>query len=381
MTTEIDMNIDAFPHLGQIRDLLQRRSCEAYLVGGYIRDSILGRSTRDIDIAVEGSAEELGRNLADFLGGSLVLLGKEDQVARAVLPQGDDVPWQMDLTPISSDILGNLGARDFTIDALALRLDDSIGKVIDPFGGLKDLGDRVVRAVGPDVFRKDPIRSMRAVRLAAELNFFIHPDTQLLIRGDAQLLSGEAPERVRVELCAALATDLGYQPLRQMEDLGLLQLLIPELEEGRGIGQPKEHRWDVYDHSLETVGALEQLLNDKTEEKDEFIAALTWTDEYSKHFRDAYPGATPRGALMKLAALLHDVGKPRTKSVESSGRIRFYGHSQVGAEMTRRIMRRLRFSGRETKHVETIVLHHLRPGLMSSPGELPTAKAIYRYFR
>ncbi|MFQ5872784.1 MAG: CCA tRNA nucleotidyltransferase [Dehalococcoidia bacterium] len=390
MRTEIEtkINIEALPLLRAIRALLGERSLQAYLVGGYVRDSILSHPTRDIDVAVRGPVEELGRRLADSLGGSLVILGKEDRVARVVLPQEDGAgtPWQVDLVSITSDIAENLGQRDFTIDALAVDLDDVdpegyVGEVIDPFGGLKDLQDRLIRAVGLEVFRKDPARLMRAIRLAAKLDFSIYPDTQSLMGRDAQLLAQVAPERIRTDLCSILATDHGYQALRLMEGLGLLQVLVPELEEGRGVGQPKEHHWDVYDHCLETVQALEQLLSDKADEKDEFIASLTWARDYSDHFGDEHPGASPRRTLVKLASLLHDVGKPSTKTVESSGRIRFYGHSQVGADMAGRIMRRLRFSTRETKHVQTIVLHHLRPGLMSTPGELPTAKAIYRYFR
>ena len=381
---EIEVSKDALPLLGEVRGLLSSGCHEAYLVGGYVRDSILGRPTRDIDLAVQGPVEELARKLADSLGGSLVILGRERLVARVVLSRdpGTGTVWQVDLSPMAADIHQDLEGRDFTIDSLAVRLDDIASngrarRVIDPFGGLDDLRGRIIRAVGPDLFRKDPARLLRAVRLSVELNFSIAQYTQSLIRRDVALLAQTAPERIRTDFCALLATERSYQGLHLMEDLGLLRMVVPELEEGRGVDQPREHFWDVYHHCLETIGALDQLLGDKADARDEFISSLTWAGEFTAHLG----GAHARRAVMKLAGLLHDVGKPRTKTVEDSGRIRFFGHPSVGAEMAGTIMKRLHFSRQDTQLVQTIVLHHLRPGLICKHGELPTARAMYRYFR
>ncbi|MEE9198897.1 MAG: HD domain-containing protein [Dehalococcoidia bacterium] len=371
-----------------MRDILSLEGLEAYLVGGCIRDSILGRPTRDIDLVLREPVEELAKRVADALGGSLVILGREHRTARVVLPPdaAPGSPWQIDLSPLTTDILQNLADRDFTIDAMAMELDilwsrGGATEVIDPFGGVGDLRARTIRAVGPDAFRMDPGRLLRALRLAAEMDFSVPPETQSLIRRDASLLVQVAPERVTADLCPILANKQSYRWLCLMEDLGLLQVLIPELEEGRGVDQPKEHSWDVYHHSLRTVEALDHLLGEWEGKGDEYIAALDWAGDYTAHFGEELPGLYPRRALVKLAGLLHDVGKPRTKTVEASGRMRFYGHSQVGAEMVRRIMRRLRFGRREVSLVETIVLHHLRPGLMSHDGQLPTLRAVYRFFR
>lgn len=388
MNTEIEIDTKAVPLLGQLAHHIRDHSREAYLVGGFLRDTLLGRSTRDIDLAVTGPFEALAKTIADSLGGSLVILGKEERAARVVLPPGDETgdTWQVDITPFSGDIASDLARRDFTIDALAVSLHEAatesrLSNIIDLFDGLEDLRNKTVRAVGPEVFRSDPVRMMRAVRLSAELGFSIASDTQTLIRRDVKLLREVAPERIRTELCVTLATDRAYQSLRLMETLGLLQALIPELDEGKGVGQPKEHFWEVYDHSLETVRAVEQILGETTEEPDEFIASLSWVDEYLEHLNKELRGSCSRRSLVKLAGLLHDVAKPRTKSIQPNGRMRFFGHSEVGAEMVGSIMRRLRFGARETNHVETVVLHHLRPGLMNSPGELPTLRAIYKYFR
>ena len=361
---------------------------EAFLVGGYLRDSLLGRTTHDIDIVVRGDAEETGKALASHLDGTLVVLGKDERVARVALqPEGSsDIPWQIDLTSTKGDILDDLERRDLTIDAMAVPLsalgqDGYAPEVIDLFSGLEDLEKSVIRAVRDDAFRRDPARLLRALRIAAELNFSLEPETQSLIKRDATLLTQVAAERARVDLCSILATDHSYRWLRLMDELGLMSILLPGLDEARGVSQPKEHHWDVYDHSVETVGVLDQMLSDSITDGDEFIASLSWVGEYSSHLVGESREASGRRAVVKLAGLLHDVGKPRMKTIEDSGRIRFFGHPEVGAEMTEDILRRLRFTRRETKLARDIVLHHLRPGLMSNKGHLPTDKAIYRYFR
>ena len=384
MNTETEIDTNAVPFPGQLAAHIRDHAGETYLVGGFLRDTLLGRSTRDIDLAVTGPFESLAGTIADSLNGTLVVLGKEERVARVAL--STDQVRQIDITPITEDIASDLARRDFTIDALAVSLDyangaSCVADVIDPFGGVKDLRKGVIRAVGSEVFRNDPVRMMRAVRLSAELGFSIDQDTQTLIRRDRNLLKGVPAERTTAELCLILASNRTHQSLELMEELGLLRLIIPELDESISVEQPKEHYWEVYDHLLETVRAVEQVLGETTEEPDAFIGSLDWTGEYVHYLDEEMAGPCSRRGLAKLAALLHDVAKPRTKTIQPDGRMRFFGHSQVGAEMVGPIMRRLRFGTRETRHVEAIVLHHLRPGLMNSPGEPPTARAIYKFFR
>ena len=386
--TEIRINRDALPLLGEIKGLLLEQGHEAYLVGGYVRDSILGRSTRDVDLVLRGPVEELAKRAADALDGSLVILGKEHRTARVVLPPDSSggPSWQLDFTPLTTDIFQNLEDRDFTIDALAVRLNSICSsegpvEVIDPFHGMEDLRGGTVRTLGPEVFQKDPGRLLRALRLAAEMDFSVEPETQSLIRRDVALMAQVSPERITTDLCSILDNVDSYRWLRLMEDLGLLQVLIPELEEGRGVGQPKEHFWDVYQHSLRTVEVLDQILEDRGPGRDEFIASLDWASEYGAHITRQSFGPHARRSLTKLAGLLHDVGKPRTKTIEASGRIRFLQHSEVGAEMAGQIMRRLRFGRQEANLVQTIVLNHLRPGLMSNDDQFPTPRAVYRFFR
>ncbi|MCL0072892.1 HD domain-containing protein, partial [Dehalococcoidia bacterium] len=162
--------------------------------------------------------------------------------------------------------------------------------------------------------------------------------------------------------------------------LGLLDLILPELAASKGVEQPKEHYWNVFDHSMEAVAAVERLLVALTREGD-LLDSLTFSLDLADHFGQEVAGGRTRRGLIKLAALLHDVAKPQTKRIDENGRMRFLGHAQQGASTTDSIMERLRFSSRERRMVTRMIEQHLRPGHLSNGEEMPTRRAIYRYFR
>jgi poly(A) polymerase len=170
--------------------------------------------------------------------------------------------------------------------------------------------------------------------------------------------------------------------LTYLDELGLLTALIPELEHSRGVSQPVLHVWDVFTHSIQTVAAVEFLLRKGTWDYTgaDTLAAVPWSERLSQHFETEISSGSPRMVLLKLAALLHDIAKPGTKTTDEDGRTRFLGHPQEGAATTAAIMARLRFSNREIQHLELLVKYHLRPTQMSQEGT-PTRRAVYRYFR
>lgn len=365
----------------------------AYLVGGCLRDLLLGRSSRDVDIAVTGDALAQGRRLAAALNGHFVPLDVQRGMARVVLPrQGrEGPPWQIDLTTLDGDIGADLARRDFTIDAMALPLTQRLGDwqagLIDPCGGRRDLARRLVRAVTDDVFRADGLRLLRAVRLCAELGFDLEATTAAAARRDAARLLTAAAERQRDELMRILDTPRAGWALQLMDELGLLCLLIPELAAGKGVEQPKEHYYDVFGHSLAAVEALDLILAE--EEPPQAAAAvpwrelwgqLAWSPEARRRWRETAADGHSRGALAKMAALLHDIAKPETRTVEADGRLRFFSHAEAGAEVAAAVMRRLRFSAASVRLVATMVEEHLRPPQMAQDGP-PSRRALFRYFR
>ena len=367
------------------------RDIRTYVVGGFLRDALLGRECRDIDLSVAGDPLVLGRELADAFGGYYFLLAEERRLARVILP-GRQV--HVDLLPLSGDILTDLPQRDYTVDALAARLDEAeSGRVelIDPTGGRQDLRRRLVRATGEESFRQDSLRPLRGARLAVDLDFRIEPATADLIRQYASFVPTVAVERQRDELMRIMATPRAGEGLRLLDELGLLNAVLPEVVAMRGVEQPKEHHWDVLNHTLETVRCLDGLL-DEDEPRGrplrqaqgklwrELWGQLAWWGDARSHFREEIVQGTPRSAVLKLGGLLHDIAKPETKGFDETGRMRFLGHADVGAEKAGGILRRLHFSAREVDLVQVMVKAHLRPVQMAQQGP-PTRRALYRYFR
>jgi poly(A) polymerase len=377
---KLAMEPEASQLLTEIGRFTAKKEIPAFIVGGFVRDMLLGHATADIDIAVAADALEVARDVATALGGTYVRLDDVNRTGRVVLP---DKKWQVDFTTLKQDIAHDLAQRDFTINAMAIELGKSleVGNIIDPFHGQEDLRRRLVSAVNDAVFEADAARLIRAVRLAAELGFHLDSPTETLIARNSHLITGVAGERLREELLRLLSLPGAGQRLFYLNKLGLLTTLIPELSSARGIDQPKVHFWDVFDHSLQTVAAVEFVLREATWEfaSEDILSSVPWSDRLSRHFdREISHGSTGR-SMLKLAALFHDVAKPQTKTMDD-GRARFLGHPEQGAAIATAIMERLRFSNREIELIELLVKYHLRPLQMSNEG-LPTNKAIYRFFR
>jgi poly(A) polymerase len=374
--------------LTAVSNFLSGQEVKAYLVGGFIRDALLKRATADIDIALAADALELAPKLANALGGKFVLLDKQNRVCRVVVmdnkaPLGGR--WQLDFTTFEDSIESDLGRRDFTIDAIAIDLEDINRKdvtLIDPFGGHADLKNKVIRAVAETVFEDDAVRLLRAARLAAELGFSFDEPTEALVKSQGQLIANVAGERLREELVRLLAVPHPERFLPHLDELGLITALFPELAKAKGVEQPREHSWNVFDHSLQTVIAVDFLLHQGGWQyaSDKVLAVVPWSETLAEHFNREVGGGSRRRVLLKLAALLHDICKPETKAIGEDGRTHFLGHAKLGATAAADRLARLRFSGKEVKLVEIVINYHMRPGQMSQQG-LPTQRAIYRYFR
>ncbi len=377
--------------LTKVSNFLTKQDIQSYVVGGFVRDVLLGRDTADIDIVVAADALEIAPEVATTLDGKYILLDKATRVARVVLANKEAPAtkgqWQLDFSTLKSNIEQDLAQRDFTIDAMAVDLSQLGGKhadsqLIDPFHGWDDLHQGVIRTVSDAAFQSDAARLLRAVRLAAELEFSIDKETEALIQRYSYLIASVAGERVREELLQLLAIPRTEQLLPYLDQLGLLPAMIPELAQTKGVEQPREHFWDVFDHTIQTVIAVDFLLRQGAWEyaSKEALAVVPWSVVLAEHFDLEVSSGSTRRLLLKLAALLHDIAKPQAKAFDTDGRMRFLGHAQEGATIASSILERLRFSTKEVKLVEIMVRHHLRPMQMSHV-ELPSHKAIYRYFR
>lgn len=344
---------------------------EGWVVGGAVRDALLGRAVGDLDLAVPTGALGLGRALADGLGWSFVTLDAERGVCRIA---GD---LQIDIADFRGPDLGaDLAGRDFTVNALAASVaalvDEGMADVEDVTGGLSDLLARRVRVCGPRSLAEDPVRTLRVAVLAVQPGWSVDPDVESAARAAAPSLRESSAERVRDELVALVNGPGAGQGFRLLDRLGVVDVVLPESAAMRSTPQPAPHRFDVWEHSLRAVEAM-----------DEIAARLDrlapWGDELAGHLAEGLGDGLGRAGALKLAALLHDVAKPETWS-EADGRVRFIGHDVIGAERARGIAGRLRLSGRATGVLGRLVAQHLRPMHLTQAGRI-TRRARYRFFR
>ena len=326
----------------EIREIVNQftqRHFEAYLVGGCVRDLLLGIKPHDWDLATNIKPEAIQKLfpkqsfLENDFGTVTVLTKSKDESLRAVeiTPYRKEGKYQDQRHPESVSFVNSLeqdlSRRDFTINAMALDIRRHPPVLIDPFQGKVDLKNKILRAVGDpnQRFAEDALRLMRAVRLATVLNFQIEPETKEAIQKRAALLAHISPERIRDELIKIIMSPRAAQGIEKLRQLALMPYIIPEMEETYGVSQNKHHIYDVYEHLLHSLD---------------------------------YAAKQGFNLSVRLAALFHDIGKPRVKQGDGP-EATFYNHEVVGAKMTEKIMTRLRFPKKEIEKVVKLVRYHL----------------------
>jgi poly(A) polymerase len=335
------------PVADRLGELFSSAGHELYLVGGSVRDALLGKLGHDLDFATSARPDDVEKLLRTF-SPAVWTIGKEYGTIGCKVETAE-ASWVVEVTTYRSDVYpghsrkpevafgdtldGDLLRRDFTINAMAVSIPEK--RFVDPYGGLADLAGRVIRTPGTPErsFSDDPLRMMRAARFVAQLGFIPAPEVIAAMRGMADRISIVSAERIRDELSKLLLTDRPRAGLDLLVSTGLAARVLPELPALR-LERDEHHRHkDVYQHSL-TV--LEQAidLEDRLPERPDLI--------------------------IRLAALLHDIGKPATRRFEPGGKVSFHHHDVVGAKLARKRLTALRFSGEEVKAVSDLIALHLR---------------------
>ena len=324
----------------QIIDGLHKRGHQAYLVGGCVRDRLLGHTPKDFDISTDAQPEQLlryfptGRLVGEQFGVILIPHPEASEAHVEVATFRSEGPYQDGRRPehvrFETDPKADVERRDFTVNAL---LEDPLAqgalpdRVLDYVGGLADLRRRVIRAIGDPAlrFQEDHLRLLRAVRFAARLGFEIEPATREAIRRYAADIQRTSAERVRDELVRILTEGGQRRGVELLDETGLLEQILPELKACQGVEQPPQFHpeGDVYTHVLLMLGLLKQ--------------------------------PTP---TLSMGVVLHDIGKPATFRI--AHRIRFDGHVQVGVAISEPILKRLRFSNDQTGHILALVANHMK---------------------
>ena len=381
-----------------------------FLVGGFLRDSLAAgfmpdcnesSLPHDLDLAVPckyTTVREQGNALARHLGGTCQPHNQARDVYQVIVPPTPHAPaLAVDLAGYLGPIEKDMDRRDFTVNAMALSLnhpcllnDDPddwpmpaglwANDLIDPFGGREDVAQRRIRAIDDRVFLPEPVRMLRAVRLAGQMKFMLAPETARLVRTHAPRLAEVAPERVRRELMAIVAGEGARGHLEVLDRLDLLCRIIPELEATKGVTQPRAHHyWDVWNHNLHAVEYAELIT--QGHQNSAIYSLAPWNPEVAAYFDEEVGDGFSRRTILKLTGLLHDIAKPQTKAADATGRIRFLGHPELGAEMVRERLPQLRFSARTVDMVARMVRHHMRPSQLRHGNDDPTPRAVHRYYR
>jgi len=358
---------------------------DAWIVGGSLRDELLGRPVRDVDVAVAGDPARAAQALAEQVRGPVFRLSEAFGAWRVIDRRAERV---YDFAPLQGETIeSDLRKRDFTINAMARAIElDALGAtegeavgggaalLIDPLGGRADLDSRTLRVLGPEAYESDPLRTLRLARFAAELGFAPDPETERLTQAAAPRVTDAAGERVFGEVRRLLIADGALAGLELTDRLGVLDAVMPELTALHGVDQSDYHHLDVYDHTLEVLG---QQIEVETRLDELFGADAT---RLRGVLAEPLGDELTRGEALRFGALVHDIGKPATRDVRADGRITFMGHDALGERMVHALCRRLRTSERFARFLAGLTRHHLVLGFLVHERPLDRAQ-VYRYLR
>jgi len=371
-----------------LQALLGSSADEIYIVGGAVRDALLHRPLKDVDLATSADAMRLARQIANHFDGDFFPLDSERDVGRALVDTPDG-RLLFDVARFRGDgLLADLSDRDFTINAMAVDLHADLASLIDPLDGEGDIAVKRLRRCTPYALKNDPIRAMRAVRQSIQLGLRIDPETLADIRAVSPLLAEVSPERVRDELFKMLALPKPASALRVADAAGLWEGVLPELQPLHGLQLNALHLLDAWGHTLSVVESLSNILavldynrSDNLTSSFSAGAMAVHLDRYRAQFRAhlnvEWPNERSHRALLMLAALLHDIGKPLTAQQDEAGSWRFFGHEAVGAKLAEARANALRLSNAERQRLVTVVAHHNRPLWLQDPSP----RAIHRFWR
>lgn len=369
MTGRVADLLGAAPAVRACRAALGARD-DAWFVGGAIRDALLGRDVRHVDLVVDGDGQALARAIGRVVGGPAFPLSEEFEAWR-VMAAGRE--WHVDVVRMRGDrIEADLARRDFTVNAIACLAADVDARLLDPHDGRRDVGARVLRVVSERSFADDPLRLLRAARIAAAFGLRMDDETRALGRAEAPRAGEPAGERQFAELRLMLTGPDPVGGLALLDELQATASVLPELEALRGVEQNPYHHLDVQGHTIEVLSRAIEV------EADLSAFAGPATSEVGAVLDEPLADELTRGDALRFAALFHDLGKPQTRTVGEGGRVLFIGHDRAGARIVRALCTRLRTSRRLADYLANLTVNHLRLGFLVHAEPL-SRRHVYDY--
>jgi poly(A) polymerase len=367
--SDVPQRLHESPPVRLVRDALGDTAGSVWVVGGAVRDAILGRPITDVDLVTRDEPKAVARTVAKAAGGPAFPLSEEFGAWRVIADAG----FVCDVAPLQGDSIGNdLAKRDFSVNAMAVPLAGA--ELIDPHGGRADLQAGILRVLGEESYRDDALRPLRLARIATELSLEPDAETERLTRAYASRVPDTSPERVWAELRRLVTAERVLDGLALADHLGLTAAVLPELERLRGVEQSHFHHLDAHDHTLEVL--REQLRLETGLE--EVFGALT--PDLRAVLDEPLADELTRMQALRFGALVHDMAKPDTRRELPDGRISFIGHDSVGEDLVKRLCRRLRTSERFASFLGGVTRHHLVLGFLVHERPLER-RAIYHYLR
>jgi tRNA nucleotidyltransferase/poly(A) polymerase len=363
-----------------------------YVVGGAVRNALLRLPVDDLDFALPGKAIKTARKIADTLDGAFYALDKERDYGRVIIAQSDGGRLVLDFAPFLGASLGeDLKSRDFTINAMAVEIHRP-QELLDPWGGMADLFSKRLHACSPQAFTSDPVRVLRGIRFSILFDMRTDPDTQERMRAAVSLLPKVSAERLRDELLHLLGSPKPATAIRILDYLQAIPYVLPELSAMKGVDQSPPHVLDVWDHSLDVLTKLHQILDvlqpsyNPEGSASLFLGVIShrlgrYREQIDIHLNTRLTPSRSLISLLFLSALYNDIGKPHTKEVDQENRIHFIKHDEVGADLVVKRGQALQLSNSEINRTRVIVLNHMRPLWLTQTGKLPSRRATYRFFR
>jgi tRNA nucleotidyltransferase/poly(A) polymerase len=362
-----------------------------FVVGGAVRNAVIGKLVEELDFSIPQGAIDFSRKVADSFSGDFYPLDADRDYGRVILAEPGGSRLVLDFAAFQGpDLEHDLRNRDFTINAMAVDVRNP-QDIYDPLGGANDLHAKRLRSCTRDAFTADPIRILRAIRFAIDIDLKATPDTRDLMREAVPLLSSVSAERLRDEVFHLFNSKKPAVAIHALDILDSVPFIFPEITALKGLTQSPPHILDAWDHSLDVLNRLQDVLAvlspgyDPETTTSLYLGVIShrlgrFRTQLQDHFEFQLNVNRPLIPLLYFAALYHDVGKPDTREIQPNGRIRYFEHELIGADIIVKQAHEFQLSNLEIERLNTIVRHHMRPIWLTQTGKLPSRRAIYRFF-